>query len=155
MDGRCWTIGIGVLYLYVPLLVPILIVLPYFGMKWHHEAQVAQQLIESVAQGNRDFGVMGKLLNEGPVAPFVGQQPQAVPEVVPLDYSGFEVISDTRVYDYRSWRVAAVGAADDQSWGYAYRRMRVRKLAPTANEFVMRFRSQTPSIEARPLNRGF
>ncbi len=148
LDYRDWAS-----YLYVPLLVPILVVLPYFGVKWHHEAQVAQQLIESVAQGNRDFAVMGRLLNEGPVAPFVGMQTQEVPEVMPLDYSGFEVISDTRVYDYRSWRVAAAGAADDQSWGYAYRRMRVRKVTPTANEFVMRFRSQTPSIEARPLNK--
>jgi len=148
LDYRDW-----VSYIYVPLLVPILIVLPYFGVKWHHEAQVAQQLIESVAQGNRDFSVMGKLLNEGPVAPFVGIPLQEAQEVMPLDYSGFEVISDTRVFDYRAWRVAAVGAADDQSWGYAYRRMRVRKLMPTANEFVMRSRSQTPAIEARPLNK--
>ena len=147
-DYRDW-----VSYLYVPLLIPILIVLPYFAMKWHYEAQVAQQLIESVAQGNRDFEVMGKLLNEGPVAPFAGKQPEEVQEVMPLDYSGFEVISDTRVYDYRSWRVAAAGTADDQSWGYAYRRMRVRKLTPTANEFVMRFRNQTSGIEARPLNK--
>ena len=148
-DYRDW-----ISYLYVPLLVPILIVLPYYGVKWHHDAQVAQQLIESVAQGNRDFAVMGKLLNEGPVAPFVGKQPQEVQEMMmPLDYSGFEVISDTRVFDYRSWRIAAVGVADDQSWGYAYRRMRVRKLTPTANEFVMRSRSQTPAIEARPLNK--
>lgn len=148
LDYRDW-----VSYLYVPILVPILIVLPYYGVKWHHEAQVAQQLIESVALGNRDFAVMGKLLNEGPVAPFVGMQTQEVQEVIPLDYSGFEVISDTRVYDYRSWRTAVVGAADDQSWGYAYRRMRVRKLTPTVNEFVMRFRNQTPGIEARPLNK--
>jgi predicted acylesterase/phospholipase RssA len=148
LDYRDW-----VSYLYVPLLIPILIILPYFGMKWHHEAQVAQQLIESVAQGNRDFAVMGKLLNEGPVAPFVGMQTQEVQEVMPLDYSGFEVISDARVYDYRSWQVAAVGATDDQSWGYVYRRMRVRKLTPSANEFVMRFRNQTLGIEARPLNK--
>jgi len=148
LDYRDW-----VSYIYVPVLVPILIVLPYYGVKWHHEAQVAQQLIESVAQGNRDFAVMGKLLNEGPVAPFVGMQTQEVQEVVPLDYSGFEVISDTRVYDYRSWQVAAVGATGDRSWGYAYRRMRVRKLTPSANEFVMRFRNQTSGIEARPLNK--
>ena len=147
-DYRDW-----VWYIYIPLLVPILIVLPYYGVKWHHEAQVAQQLIESVAQGNRDFAVMGKLLNEGPVAPFAGMPTQEMQEVMPLDYSGFEVISDTRVLDYRSWRIAAVGAADDQSWGYAYRRMRVRKLTPTANEFVMRARSLTPAFEARPLNK--
>lgn len=148
LDYRDW-----VSYIYVPVIVCILTILPYYAVKWHHEAAVAQQLIESVAQGNRDFAVMGKLLNEGPVAPFVGMPPQEVPEVAPLDYSGFEVISDTRVYDYRSWRIAAAGATDDQSWGYIYRRMRVRKLTPGANEFVMRFRAQTPGIEARPLNK--
>ena len=148
LDYRDW-----VSYIYIPFLVAILTVLPYFGVKWHHEAKIAQQLIESVAQGNRDFAVMGKLLNEGPVAPFSGEQPQEVHEVVALDYGGFEVISDTRVYDYRSWRIAAVGPTDGQSWGYAYRRMRVRKLTRTANEFVMRFRTETPGIEARPLNK--
>jgi hypothetical protein len=48
---------------------------------------------------------------------------------------------------------ASARPADGQSWGNAYRRMRVWKLTRSANEFVMRFRTETPGIEARPLNK--
>lgn len=140
LDYRDW-----VSFIYVPLLVPILVVLPYYGIKWHHEAQIAQQLMESVAQNNRDFTTMSKLLQEGPVAAFVGTKVHVVPEMAPLDYSGFEVIADTRILDLRAW------AAGEHSNWYVYRRQRVRKLTSTANEFVIRSPPRL-SIEARSLN---
>src|SRR4030095_14176074 len=49
LDYRDW-----VSYLYVPILVPILIVLPYYGEKCNHAHHVAQQLIESVALDTLD-----------------------------------------------------------------------------------------------------
>jgi hypothetical protein len=73
-------------------------------------------------------------------------QAHDVPEIAPIDYSGFEVIADTRILDLRGW-----ATGDHPGW-YTYRRARVRKLTAGANEFVMRVRPTT-SVEVRPLNR--
>ena len=74
LDYRDWTS-----YLYVPLLVPILVVLPYFAAKWYHQSQVAQRLIEGIAQSNQDYALMSKLLQGGPMQPFVGMPVEEVP----------------------------------------------------------------------------
>ena len=61
MDYRDWTS-----FIYVPLLIPILVVLPYYSVRWYHQTQVAQRLVEGIAQSNRDYAVMNRLLQEGP-----------------------------------------------------------------------------------------
>lgn len=146
LDWRDW-----VSFIYVPLLIPILFVLPYYGIKWYHQAQVAQRLIESMAQSNRDFNVMSKLLQDGPVEPFTGLPVQEEGELKPLDYSGFEVIADTRVMDLRPWKISSSGS-DDSSWVYLYRRLRVKKIASTADEFVARVRVSAAKWQLRSLN---
>jgi predicted acylesterase/phospholipase RssA len=146
LDYRDWTS-----FIYVPLLVPILILLPYYAAKWYHQAQVAQRLIEGMAQSNQDYAVISKLLQEGPVAPFEGMPAQEERELAPTDYSGFEVITDMRVLDYRPWKIGSP-RAEERGWAYAYRRVRVKKLTPAANEFVMRVRGVTSKGAVRPLN---
>jgi predicted acylesterase/phospholipase RssA len=146
LDYRDWTS-----FLYVPLLVPILVVLPYYGVKWYHQAQVAQRLIEGMAQSNQDYAVISKLLQEGPVPPFEGMPAEEQRELGPRDYRDFEVIADMRVLDYRPWRVGSRRAAE-RSWAYAYRRVRVRKLTPAANEFVIRVQGVASKAQVRALN---
>jgi predicted acylesterase/phospholipase RssA len=146
LDYRDWTS-----YIYVPLLVPILIVLPYYCVKWYRQAQVAHRLIESIAQSNRDFKVLSHLLQEGPVEPFTGLPVQEGVELRPLDYSGFEVIGDARILDLRPWKTGLHGPGE-RSWGYVYRRLRVKKIAPTADEFVVRLRVSPSRGQLRSLN---
>jgi hypothetical protein len=112
---------------------------------------VAQHLIESMAQSNRDFKVISGLLQDGPVEPFTGMPVQEQPVLAPLDYTGFEVIADTRILDFRPWKV---GSRDEEgrSWAYGYRCLRVRKVAPGANEFVVRVRAQASKGQARSLS---
>ena len=149
MDYRDWTS-----FIYVPLLVPILVVLPYYAAKWYHQSQVAQRLIEGMAQSNVDYAVMNKLLQEGPSPSFEGMPVEEVSALPPPAGTGIEVITDTRILDYRPLNVGSGGAWADRSWLYLYRRIRLQKLEPTANQYAIQIRLPTARLTARALNDG-
>lgn len=146
LDYRDWTS-----FLYVPLLIPILIVLPYYLIKWYNHAQTAQRLIEGIAQSSQDFEVINKLLQEGPVAPFKGMPISEDQILTPLDFNGFEVIADTRVLDLRPWKYRGK-TEGEPSWAYMYRRSRVKKCSAEAKEFAIRFRGSVMKGQARTVN---
>jgi predicted acylesterase/phospholipase RssA len=146
LDYHDWTS-----YIYVPLLIPIFVVLPYFIMKWYRQAHIDQQLVESMAQSNRDYAFMRKLLQEEPRPALEGMRPEEVRELTPMDYKGFEVIADMRVFDFRPWKPSTGRSSDEHSWAHGYRRVRVQKLEPHANRFVMLGRTKTAQIDVRSL----
>lgn len=146
LDYRDW-----VSFVYVPILIPIMFVLPYFMVKWYHQSQVASRLIEGLAQSNRDFSVMSKMLQGGPSAAFTGIQPEEIRELTPRESNGIEVMADTRVIDYRPWNIGST-KADDRSYAFGYRRIRLKKVKPTANQFIIHVRMPTAHLEVRPLN---
>lgn len=147
LDYRDWTS-----YLYVPLLVPILVVLPYFAAKWYHQSQVAQRLIEGIAQSNQDYALMSKLLQGGPMQPFVGMPVEKVSSIERPNNQGIEVIADMRIVDLRQLRHAASTSSGETSNAFLYRRVRIQKTASTANQFAMRSRWPTDQVEVRTLN---
>lgn len=147
LDYRDW-----ISYIYVPILVPILLVMPYYGVKWYRQSQINQQLVESMARSNQDYAVMNRLLQDGPPELFEGLPANEVRELMPADYSGVEVIADMRVMDLRRWKANSRSAADVQSRIYGYRRVRLRKLESTADRFVVLFRMENPRLDVRPLN---
>jgi predicted acylesterase/phospholipase RssA len=149
-DYRDW-----ISFVYVPLLVPILILGPYYVAKWRRQSQVAQQLTESIAHSNRDYAVMRKLLTDGPSPPFKGMPVDEIRELTPPDYSGFDVIADMRVFDFRPWKTATDIQPGEDSWAYGYRRIRVQKLEPTANQFSLLLRSKSPLWEIRSRSAQF
>ncbi len=146
-DYRDWTS-----FVYVPLLVPLLIVLPYYAAKWYHRSQVAQHLIEGIAESNQDYAVMSKLLQEGPSPPFAGLPVEEVQELAPPDNKGIEVISDMRVVDIRQLELGLPQTAEGRFRIFVYRRMRIRKIEPTANRFAVQFRPPTAQADVRTLN---
>jgi predicted acylesterase/phospholipase RssA len=146
-DFRDW-----ISYVYVPLLIPLLFVLPYYGVQWYQQSQVNQHLTESMAQSNRDYAVMRNLLQQGPSPNFEGMPVEEVRELLPPDYSGVEVIADMRVFDLRAWQAATGTAADERSWAYGYRRIRLQKREATANRFAILLRTHTTRWNVRPLS---
>ena len=50
LDRRDW-----ISYVYVPLLVPILVLLPYLVVKSHQRSHRLNQLVQSLSQGSRDL----------------------------------------------------------------------------------------------------
>lgn len=147
LDYRDWTS-----YLYVPLLVPVLIVLPYFAAKWYHQSQVAQRLIEGIAQSNQDYALMSNLLQGGPMRPFVGMPIKEVPKIDAPDNQGVAVIADMRIVDLRRLQPASAPQTDESSLAFVYRRMRIQKIDPEANQFTIRSRWPTEHVEIRALN---
>jgi predicted acylesterase/phospholipase RssA len=120
-DSRDW-----ISYLYVPILVPLLTLLPYFMGKAYERSHRLSQLVESLSQGSRDLDVMTRLL-EGPMKRFSGVPAEEVRVLAEPNYEGFEVLQDSRILDLRSWNPTVAGTGDQTSLVYGYRRVKVVK----------------------------
>src|SRR5262249_41140455 len=98
IDRRDWTS-----YIYVPLIVPIVVLLPYLVVKYYDQSQRMKQLVGSLSQGTRDFQVMSRLLESQPV-PWVGVQAEEVRNLTEPNLKGFEILQDSRILDLRDWK---------------------------------------------------
>jgi hypothetical protein len=130
LDRRDW-----VSYLYVPILVPILVLLPYFLARYYERSQRVSQIVESLAQGSRDVEQMARLL-DGPVPPFTGVRAEELPPDAKADPKGFLVLQDLRLIDLRRWK--GTGGRGDDSIVYGYRRLKVRREADNATNCTFR-----------------
>lgn len=146
LDYRDWTS-----YIYVPLLVPILILLPYFVVKSYQRSHRANQLIQSFAQGSRDLEAMSQLLDNGPEAPWTGVAAEEVSKLAPPDYTGFEFLQASIIIDLRRWKPMAAGIDDPRFSVLTYRRFKVIKQNDNTgnNLFVFPVVGQDPKAEFR------
>jgi hypothetical protein len=131
-DSRDW-----ISYLYVPIIVPILILLPYFVGRLYQRVHRDSQLANSLAQGSRDLEIMSRLL-EGPIKPWVGEPAEEVRDLGELNFKGFEVLQDSRILDLREWNPTVTGKTDQTSEVYGYRRLKVIKRADHAGNNLFR-----------------
>jgi predicted acylesterase/phospholipase RssA len=121
LDGRDWTS-----YVYVPLLVPILVLAPFLVYKSHQRSQQVNHLVESLSQGSRDLGRMSQLL-EGQLEPWIGAPAEDVRSFDAVDLQGFEIVQDSSIYDLRRWKPVKAGESDPGSLAFCYRRLKVFK----------------------------
>ena len=131
LDYRDWAS-----YVYVPIIIPILVLLPYFAFKSYERSQRINQLIESLAQGSRDVEEMTRLM-EGPVAPFVGARAEELPAQDKPTNKGYLILQDLRMIDLRQYKARA-GVSDPDSLVYGYRRLKVRKEVENADNHTFR-----------------
>jgi hypothetical protein len=110
----------------VPLLVPILVLLPYLVAEYHQRSQKYNHLVQSLSQGSRDLAQMSRLL-EGKQTPWIGAPAEAVGSFEETDLAGFEILQDSRIFDLRSWKPGKAGDDDPSSLVFGYRRLKVRK----------------------------
>jgi predicted acylesterase/phospholipase RssA len=121
LDRRDWTS-----YVYVPLLIPIVFLLPYMVAKSHQRSQRINHLVESLSQGSRDLGQMSRLL-EGKQEPWIGEPAEEVRRFDESDFKGFGILQDSRIFDLRSWKPVKPGEKDPSSLVFGYRRLKVFK----------------------------
>jgi hypothetical protein len=121
-DYRDW-----VSYLYVPILVPILTLLPYFVVKLHQQSVQMNHLVDSLSHGSPDLAIMSRLL-DGPIKPWVGESSEEAPGLAEPDFKGFTILQDSRILDLRAWNPAGTAKYDNESLVYGYRRVTVLKL---------------------------
>ena len=158
LDFRDWTS-----YIYVPILVPILVALPYASVKLYQHSRRISQIVESLTQSSQDLQQMSRLI-EGPVERWTSGTATATPDTARHDNTGFTILQDLRILDLRTWRPP--GSGDSPAYLYGYRRLKVlRQKDDTANvtftvnvlafspETKVRFPAQvlTPTLHSRDL----
>jgi hypothetical protein len=145
LDGRDWAS-----YVYVPLIVPVLVLLPYAAVKLYKRYHHQSVLVHSLAQGSRDVEVISRLLEQGPEPRWAGVAAEEVSRLEEPDLKGFVVIQDSWVTDLRKWRPGAA-RGDPASYAYHSRRLMVAKTADNAGNDVFRWRllPRDPGAEFR------
>ena len=139
LDYRDW-----VSYVYVPILVPILILLPYIVVRSYQRSHRISQIVESLAQSSRDLEQMIQLL-EGPVKPWVGESADELPPNDNPDFKGFLILQDSRIVDLRGWKPTAAGGNESASQVYGYRRLKVLKQPENTSNQLFRIGLLTTS----------
>jgi predicted acylesterase/phospholipase RssA len=144
LDYRDW-----VSYVYVPIIVPILVLLPYFVINSYERSQRVNRIVESLAQGSRDLEQMTQLM-EGPVKPWVGENAEDLHSDEKPDLRGYLILQDLRIVDLRSWKPAA-GRDDPTSFVYGYRRLKVQKKPDAATDQLFRVSvlAHSPATQVR------
>ncbi len=119
LDLRDWPT-----YVYIPLLVLLLGVLPVEAYRYRRQANTNATIVKAITNGSPDFRKILELVQRSTTPAWT---PLPVVEVsqasAKLDYSGFDFLSDTAIVDLRDWRSAT------QDVAHYYRRVHVRKRA--------------------------
>src|SRR5262249_56645024 len=92
LDRRDWTS-----YVYVPLIVPILLLVPYLLFTSQQRSQRISHLIESLSQGSPDLDQMSRLLN-GRQVPWRGAPAEEVRGFEEPDNQGFGILQDSLIF---------------------------------------------------------
>jgi len=122
LDYRDW-----VSYVYVPIIIPILVLLPYFVVKSYKYSHQINQITESLVQESRDLEQMIRLI-EGPITQrWVGEKAEELGELSKPDFKGFLILQDLRIIDLRNWRPASQSGKNSDTFLYGYRRLKVLK----------------------------
>jgi predicted acylesterase/phospholipase RssA len=160
-DYRDW-----VSYIYVPLLLPIFFLTPYFVYQAYQDSYRMNQIVSSLRQGSQDLEVMNRLL-KGPIPPWEGVQADKVPRFDAVNLNGFSVLQDSRIFDLRGWQPGS--NEGDSSSVYGYQRLKVMRVAqnsentsfryrlvPTADNSQFRFPPQTivPALKSSNVEAG-
>lgn len=144
LDYRDW-----VSYVYVPILVPILVLTPYFAIKYYEHANRIGQIVQSLAQESRDLEQMTRLVDGTPER-FVGEKGEPLASDAQPDLTGFTILQDLRIIDLRKWNPDAIGQNDPNSYVYGYRRLKVRKDARNElGEFRINVLALSPNTQVR------
>jgi len=122
-DPRDW-----VSYVYVPILVPTMLFLPYVALHSYQRFVRLNNLTLSYAQGSPDLAQLDRMLEQDPMKPWKGVAIEEGHDSVPPDLSGFKVLADSRITDLRAWNPAAAGSVNPDSRVYVYRRVSVVKM---------------------------
>ncbi len=143
LDYRDW-----ISYVYVPILVPILVLMPYLVAKSYQRSHRISQIVDSLAQGSRDLTQMTELL-EGPVKPWVGVSAEQVANPDKPDLKGFTILQDSRIVDMRGWKPAATGGNEPDSLVFGYRRLKVFRQPENLSNHLFRVSLQAISPETQ------
>lgn len=135
-------------YLYIPVLAPVVVLLPYLVVEYYETTHRTNKLIQTLSQGVKDLERMGLLL-ESPIEPWNGVAAEEVRTLDEPDLSGFEILQDSRILDMRHWDASVAGTRDSQSFVYMFMRLRIVRRPGHAGNSLFRTRLLPVSPEAQ------
>ena len=119
LDLRDWPT-----YVYIPLLVLLLVVLPVQVYRYRRQANTNAMIVDAITHGSPDFRKILEIVQRSTTPAWTPLPVQDVSRASPKgDYRGFEFVSDTSIVDLRDWRSKTRDVA------HYYRRVRIRKRA--------------------------
>jgi predicted acylesterase/phospholipase RssA len=145
LDRRDW-----VSYIYVPLILPILVLLPYVAVRVYKHNHVFNHLMRSFAQNSPDLETLTGMLENKPVA-WTGDKPERVHALAEPNLTGFQILQDSRIFDLRGWQPGAPYDAGEASLAHIYRRLKVHKLRDNTgnNRFRLPLLLTSPKAQLR------
>ncbi len=139
-------------YLYLPIIIALLVLLPHYGYKYYRRAHVARVLTKAVADTRDDYGMMLTLLEDGPVKSITPMEFIEVDHLDPLlRDAGLDIITDTRIVDLREWFANGGLIPSSDRRLYAYRHVLIRKTAESKGSSGLRLQSlwSMPNLSVR------
>ena len=127
-------------YIYVPLLLFLLILLPYFIVRSYVQSQRVNRVFKSLALSSPHIDILSQLM-AGPIEPFPGEVSEEVQSLEPPNYQGFTVLQDSCILDLRPWN-----SKDPTALVYGSRRLKVLKDSDNAGNDIFR----VVALQAQP-----
>jgi len=115
-------------YVYIPLLVLLLGVLPVAAYRYRRQANANAAIVDAIAHGSPDFRKILEIVQRSDARSWSPLPALDVSQASPdADYRGFDFLSDTSIVDLRGWR-----SSKSRDVAHYYRTVRVRKRADDA-----------------------
>ena len=90
-------------YIWGPMIACLALYLPYSIYKMNQHARQQGIVLSALAQSSPIYGTVIELMDQGSAGPLPSVDYEVVTTIDDADYSGFEIISDSRIYDLRGW----------------------------------------------------
>lgn len=127
-------------YVWVPLVTILLLTLPYLFYKSRKTAKQRGYVLSAIAETSPLYRKILDLIEAGPVESLPPVEFDEVESMEPPDFTGFEVLSDRRVFDFRNW---TTGAPARQAAPHVHSRIRIRRLPDAAEHDHIRLQGVT------------
>jgi hypothetical protein len=128
-------------YVWLPLLLVLIFTVPSLIIQSRRTARQQANVLSAVSRSSPLYSDVLEMLRSGPTASVPVLSFEEVESVEPLDFSGYDVISDDRIYDLRRWRRGTANRFPP----LMHARFRIRRSDEAAEQ--PRLRIQLPSNE--------
>ncbi len=126
-------------YIWVPLLLLIVLSLPYYLYKLNKKSKLQATVINAITTTSPVYSEVIKLFDNVPITEIKSLTYEDVKSMEPVDFSGFKITSDTRIHDLRSW------SFDDEKINtiFVHERIRVQRTDENVQNNHLRLQTTT------------
>lgn len=129
-------------YIYLPLILTLVFSVPIVIYRLHQSRTRQQMILSAVKQTSPLYNELLELLGSQPPTSLPDIEFNSVETLEPFDWSGFEVLSNSLIFDVRNWSRTV-----DKPLVGIHARMKVRRLPDAADNARLRFQTETTDAD--------